>query len=175
MSKSRAAASHRPLQHQAGSRRCRQAVPTDPVRGRAADARAGRPEDAAPSSYQGKDLHIPTPRRCRSPGRCYAPPQTYTRRPGSLWETDRERMRKSPPAITDLPCFKFQTGLKMAGKPPTGWALPFPVAVLRSMSSRHAGRGKSGLLQESKRSVQATPSRVRGTVHLDDQRSHFPL
>ena len=36
-----------------------QAAPTDPVRGRAADARAGRPEEAASSGYQGKDLRIP--------------------------------------------------------------------------------------------------------------------
>lgn len=116
-----------------------------------------------------------TPRRNSSPGRCYAVPQPHARRPESLRATDPVRPRKSPSAITDLHCFKFQIGLKMAGKPPTGWALPFPVAVLRSMSSRHAGRGKSGLLRESKRSVQATPSRVRGTVHPDDQRSHFPL
>ena len=32
--------------------------PTDLVHGRPADARAGRPEEAAPSGFQGKDLCI---------------------------------------------------------------------------------------------------------------------
>ena len=36
-----------------------QAAPANPVHGRAADARVGRPKEAAPASYQGKDLHIP--------------------------------------------------------------------------------------------------------------------
>lgn len=36
-----------------------QAAPTNPARGRVADARAGRLEEAAPSGYQGKDIRIP--------------------------------------------------------------------------------------------------------------------
>ena len=36
-----------------------QAAPTNPVRGRAADARTGRQDEALPSGYQGKDLRIP--------------------------------------------------------------------------------------------------------------------
>ena len=36
-----------------------QATPTDSVHGRAANARAGEQDEAAPSGYRGKDLCIP--------------------------------------------------------------------------------------------------------------------
>ena len=36
-----------------------QAAPADPIHGRAADACAGRLEEATPSVHQGKDLRIP--------------------------------------------------------------------------------------------------------------------
>ena len=128
-----------------------QAAPTDPVRGRSARASAARPEETASSGYQGKDLRTPKHHAGTThPDAATQLPSPISGEQGSPRGTDSVCPRQSPSAITALPYFKFRTGLKMAVKPPTGWALPFPVAVLHSMRSRHADRGQIRLVAGTK-------------------------